>query len=176
MNYKIDTLIRTKWHSGFDRKKPVRKITIHGTDGGGTYQFVLRGDGVNRLGERFSDTYKKGVALFHYLIEPSGKIIEIIDPDRWVYHSTSGKYDEETIGIEIQKNSNVNNDATDAQYESLVALVAMLSARYPLIDSIESHDYRGMKYSNRPPKPCPGKFDWNRFEAMVNSARYVFLR
>ncbi len=176
MNYKIDTLIRTKWHRGFQRKKPVSEIVIHGTDGGGTYDFVLRGDGVNRLGEKFSETYKKGVALFHYLIEPGGDVIEIIDPERWVYHSTSGKHDELTIGIEVQKNSNVRSKPTQEQMFALVALCQMLIKRFPKIDRVVSHDYNGLKYSARPPKPCPGAFDWGEFERLLDNENVVVIK
>ena len=107
----VDTKIRDRWHSGFDRERSPDTIVLHGTAGPGTYQWVL-GGGRKKL-------YKKGVALFHYLIERDGKIIEIIDPDKWVYHSSAGDIDERTIGVELLNPEKNNEDQyTNAQYDA----------------------------------------------------------
>jgi N-acetyl-anhydromuramyl-L-alanine amidase AmpD len=150
---RIDTAIREKWHAGHGRPGPPNEIVIHGTGGGGTYKFVLDG---GRAQE-----YKRGVALFHYLIASDGVITEIISPDRWVYHSSSGRHDERTIGIELENKSANNAQAyTDAQYASLFALVFdELMVRYK-IKRLVSHNFNGLKFSDQG-KACPGKgFDW----------------
>lgn len=158
-----DALIRDKWHRGFERKKPINEIVIHGTGGGGTYAYVLSGDR--------KDLYIKGVALFHYLIEQSGKIIEIIDPERWVYHSSSGVHDEKTIGIELL-NPDGHNDApyTAAQYESLFFLIDFLMTEYA-ITRIVGHDYNYKTFSKKT-KGCPGNFAWTRLEEWAKKSKF----
>lgn len=85
MNYLIDEHFRKNVHPGFERNKaePVDTIVVHATMGGGTYGWMKQG--------HRDEEYKKGVGLFHFLIERSGRIVEIISPTRWVYHSSSGK-------------------------------------------------------------------------------------
>ena len=155
--------IREKYHQGYLRNRPITEIVIHGTGGG---------SGANGMivwmenGER-AEEYKKGVALFHYLIDRNGDQYEIIDPGRWVYHSSSGAHDETTIGIE-NINPSPNNDAeyTDAQYDSLAALVLKLLEEYPSIKSIIGHGQNRLKYSGGY-KRCPGNFNWERFRDMI---------
>jgi len=153
----VDTAIREKWHRGFERERQPDTVVIHGTGGGGTYQYVL-GGGRKKL-------YKKGIALFHYLVERDGKVIEIIDPDRWVYHSSSGKQDEKTIGIELLNHDKNNKDQyTNAQYEALFFLIFdYLCDRYS-IRIIASHNRMKEKYSDGN-KNCPGNFDWDLLES-----------
>jgi N-acetyl-anhydromuramyl-L-alanine amidase AmpD len=162
----IDVAIRDRWHDGFERERPPDTIVIHGTGGPGTYQFVLDG-GRKKL-------YKEGIALFHYLIERDGKIIEIIDPDRWVYHSSSGKHDEKTIGIELLNNDKDNQDQyTNAQYESLFFLIFdYLFSRYR-IRIIASHNRMKEKYSGGN-KKCPGNFDWDKLETEFKKRRLSY--
>lgn len=147
-----DDRIREIWHRGFNREKTPNEIVIHGTGGGGTYQWVLQG------GRK--ELYRRGIALFHYLIERDGSVTEIIDPDRWVYHSSSGKHDEKTIGIELV-NPKSNNSApyTDEQYKALFGLVIdYLMEKYP-ISVIVSHNHNKRVFS-KGKKKCPGNFDW----------------
>jgi N-acetyl-anhydromuramyl-L-alanine amidase AmpD len=154
---KVDTAIRDKWHNGFDRNRQVSTVVLHGTGGKGTYQYVLGG--------ARKKLYKKGIALFHYLIERDGATIEIIDPDKWVYHSSSGQQDERTIGIELVNPHNSNQDQyTNAQYESLFFLIFdYLMDRYN-INIIVSHNRMKEKYSGGN-KVCPGNFDWDKLES-----------
>ena len=150
-----DQVIRNKYHSGFSRNVPVTEIVLHGTMGGGTYRYMVNG-------ER-GTYYKKGEALFHYLIEESGRIIEIIDPDRWVYHSSSSGHDRFSIGIEFEKNDRTNlKEPNAAQYAAIDYLLRYLLKRFPRVLTITGHDYNAAKYSNRPPKPCPGGLNWER--------------
>jgi len=159
MEIVVDEKIREKWHRGFAREKPVSEIIIHGTGGGGTYQYVLNGGR--------SSLYVRGIALFHYLVERDGKIIEIIHPKRWVYHSSSGKHDEVTIGIELL-NPDLHNNGfyTDEQYKSLFYLIFdKLMKAFPEVNIIRSHSATKQIYSGSP-KSCPGPaFDWSRLDA-----------
>lgn len=166
-----DTMIRTKFHPGFERSKPVSEIVIHGTGGGGTLRYV-------RMGGR-AEEYHRGVALFHYLIERDGTITEIIDPRRWVYHSSRGKADENTIGIELE-NLDFGNlgDYEAAQYRSLLWLIfEHLMKEYPSIDVIMSHSRSYEKYNGKKKTgvPCPGpEFEWNIVEDEMISRGYMF--
>lgn len=167
----INTTIREKYHSGFERTKPITEIVIHGTGGGSNAESLLSW---MEDGERGED-YKKGVALFHYLNDRNGNVYNIIDPERWVYHSSSGAHDEKTIGIE-----NVNPDAsnnlgyTDAQYDALEGLILQLLNDYSDINSIIGHGQNKLKYSGSY-KKCPGEFfQWERLETALNQAGYNF--
>lgn len=150
-----DEIIRTKFHSGFDRGgKVVKEITTHATGGGGTLGYVQGGGR--------AELYVKGVALFHYLINTAGVVTEIIDPDKWAYHSSSGNHDAETIGIEIEKPSSTNSGKPNVQQmKSYIELIEYLRGRFPTIISIATHDYNRAFFSQLPPKPCPGDFDWS---------------
>ena len=163
-----DEVIRNKWHRGFERKKPIKEIVIHGSGGGGTYQWVLTG------GRK--EEYKRGISLFHYLIEQDGKTIEIIDPERWVYHSSSGKHDETTIGIE-NLNPDPQNKAplTEGEYKSLFNLIDYLMETYPTINRIVGHDYNYLTYSGAT-KGCPGNFTWSRLEEHLTKKKIKFKK
>jgi N-acetyl-anhydromuramyl-L-alanine amidase AmpD len=170
-----DIKIRKKWHKGFRRnllcrkRNRVKTIVLHGTGGGGTYNWVLDGGR--------SVLYKKGVALFHYLIERRGKTIEIIDPDRWVYHSSSGEKDKETIGIELLNPGALNSRLyTGFQYTALWELIFdELFNRYNIIN-IVSHNYMKEKYSGGK-KECPGDgFAWVALLSELYTRGYVYER
>lgn len=154
---KIDKRIREKYCEGFVRPLEPNEIVIHATAGGGTIEWILSG----QAGEEAVSGYKKGVFLFHYLIDTKPQIIEVIDPMRWVKHSTSGAHDKDTIGIEVMKLDRYNaTDITAKQYEQLDILIKDLVLKFP-IERIVSHDYNAKTYSGYPPKPCPGKLDWS---------------
>ncbi len=163
-----DTKIRDRWHAGFKRELNPHTVVLHGTGGGGTYNWVLQG------GRK--EQYKRGIALFHYLIERDGATTEIIDPDRWVYHSSSGQFDSRTIGIELVNPSPTNNSTyTENQYKSLFDLIFFeLFERYPIIQ-IMSHNKAKEIYSGGN-KVCPGKFDWDRLEQEMFDAGYTFTK
>lgn len=158
-----DTEIRGKFHNGKSRKAflgSVKEVVIHGTGGGGTLEYV-RGGGR-------AEYYYKGIALFHYLVETDGTIWEIIDPDMWVYHSTRGIDDRNSIGIEIENPDRLNRaEYKKEQYDSLNWLIYKhLMGRYPKIDTILSHRRAIEKrYNGTRTKECPGKgFDWSKLE------------
>ena len=160
----IDNKIRNKWHKGFPRTEFISEIVLHGTEGLSTYSYVLNG------GRK--ELYVKGVALFHYLIEVSGKVTEIISPDNYVFHSSSGQHDIKTIGIEIEKAKNVN-DMNEEQLVSLCGLIEYLKIKYSSINTIATHDFNRKKYSNLDPKPCPGKVDWTRLKSYCEASKFV---
>jgi len=179
-----DHRVEDKWHRGFGRDQTFNAkgeiinvpheepetIVLHGTAGGSTWQGL-----VNWMldGER-KDLYKKGVALFHYAIDRKGTIVELISPDRWVFHSTSWLYDRFTIGIELINPDN-NNMAPYllSQYESLFYLIFdHLFKKYP-ISTIASHKRLGTKYSGKP-KNCPGNFDYDKLESEMKNRNLSF--
>jgi len=166
MNIIIDDKIRHKWHSGNARYSAPNEIVLHGTGGGGTYNWVLGG---GRASE-----YVQGIALFHYLIE-NDRTLEIIDPDRWVFHSSSGYHDRSTIGIELLNTSPQNKiPYSEDQYRMLFDLLILLTEKYP-IDTITSHSYNAKKYSNRD-KDCPGAFDWEKLEQWFTDAGFSWKK
>lgn len=163
-----NTDIRNRWHQGYPRKKSqITEVVIHGT-GGGNLNGLLRW--MFKSGRK---GYRKGVSLFHYAIGRKGKTVEIIDPDNYVYHSSSGRHDKKTIGIELL-NPNVTNNGgyTNAQYEALSHLLMQLMRIYP-ITSIVSHNYNKQRYS-RGSKNCPGEFDWWRIENYLTDYGYIY--
>jgi len=177
--YIKDTYIRNKFHKGFKRKTPPTTIIIHGTGGTGTYKWMKKGERGNN--------YRKGISLFHYLIERDGRIINIINPNRWVWHSHAGWHrdkngniiqrDASTIGIELENTSSKNtNGYTKEQYDSLSLLVFdNLMIKYP-INIIMSHSRSYKKYLKKTkPLACPGpKFDWSKINEQLELNNYSY--
>ncbi|HRZ18959.1 MAG TPA: N-acetylmuramoyl-L-alanine amidase [Methanofastidiosum sp.] len=177
VNIIIDKQVRTKYQSGWIkkvRKKPITEIVIHGTAGGTTAEGMLLW---MLQGER-AEEYYKGEALFHYLIDrDQPNIVEVLDTAYYVYHSSSGKHDLETIGIECINPSKTNREPlTENQYKILFNLIFNhLLPNFPTIKSIVSHDYNMYAYSKIPPKGCPGSgFDWTRLESELENNDFKF--
>ena len=175
----IDRQIRTKYQAGWIdkiRTNPITEIVLHGTAGGTTAEGLLLW---MLSGERAKEYYK-GIALFHYAIDrDEPHIVEIIDPSYWVYHSSSGSHDKETIGIELVNPSKTNRaEYTDNQYEMVFNLVFKhLLQTYPSINKIVSHDYNMKTFSGLPPKGCPGTgFDWTLLEKKLTSNNKKFTK
>jgi hypothetical protein len=177
-----DIAIRKKWHPGFPRQTtswtgkvidiPITEVVIHGTAGLGTYEFIRDG------GRR--EEYIKGIALFHFLIEYDIDMIRQIEPlDKWFYHSSSGKHDSETVGIELENPHKVNGvPYLDRQYNQLIWLLFdYLLPTFPTITRIVSHNYNSSKYSNKPKSFCPGpNFEWKRLEEGLRVRNIFFSR
>ena len=145
----------------------VTEVVVHGTGGGSTpdalVSWVLGG-------ERRAD-YEMGISLFHYTIGRDGKVIQILDPKYWCYHSSSGQHDAETIGIELLNPDSGNHGTyTDEQYKSLNTLIfKYLKPRMNGINHIVSHKFNYEKFSGGT-KNCPGEgFDWNRIVLYASS-------
>jgi len=175
----VDRQIRTKYQQGWInkiRKNDITELVLHSTAGGlsaeGLLKWILSG-------ER-SKEYYKGIALFHYLIDrDEPHIVEVIDPSYWVYHSSSGTHDKETIGIEMLNPSKTNRaPVTENQYTLLFNLIFKhLLPTYPTIKSIVSHDHNMQFYSKLTPKGCPGSgFDWTRLEKELTKNNIKFNR
>lgn len=166
------TEVSKKFHKGFKRIKLapqskikaslnfIEEVVIHGTGGGqsanGLLNWMLKGE----RGKQ----YKKGIALFHFLIGRQGEIYQVGFLDRWYYHSSSGRHDKKTIGIELLNPEPVNMGAyTERQYVALEDLLFnMLFSTCPNICRIVSHDYNSNTYSGYR-KGCPGAdFRWER--------------
>jgi hypothetical protein len=164
-----DTIIRNKWHSGYERTKPVIWFVIHGTAGGGTLHWIRN---IVKENSQRGKAYKKGIGLFHYLIERDGTIWEVINPDKWIWHASIGSFDGGTIGVELLNPSYKNTDSyTSQQYDSLLNLYNYLrSDKYPEMDVMISHNRAKIKINNGKygGKACPGPgFDWTLWKNMV---------
>lgn len=176
VNITIDKRVRDKYRKGWIkkvRKDNIIEITLHGTAGSSSTDGLLRW---MYQGAR-AKQYYKGVALFHYAIgRKDYKIVEVIDPDYWVYHSSSGKHDKKTIGIELLNPSKTNRDPyTDEQYGLLFDLIfEYLIPNYPTITQISSHDYNRIVYSGLSKKGCPGNFDWDKLSKELDARGYSY--
>lgn len=162
----IDKQIREKYRAGWInkyRKKDIDEIVIHGTAGGTSIDGLLSW----MFGGERAKEYNQGIALFHYGIGQDGRIVEVLDPAYWVYHSSSGWHDKKTVGIELMNPDKANAlPYTDAQYKALFELIFdHLVPLYPSITRIVSHNFNQQKYSGYG-KQCPGQgFDWNKLVA-----------
>jgi N-acetyl-anhydromuramyl-L-alanine amidase AmpD len=155
----IDKEFRAKYGNGLDRKgKAVKEIVVHATAGGSSAKAVIQWM-IN--GERASE-YLRGVSSFHYVINFDGLIYEVIDPQYWVYHSSSGKHDQQTIGIELMDKTRDNTgEYTPEQYKALAYLIGHLGTSFPEIEQVTTHKYNIQKYSKQF-KQCPSdKFSFD---------------
>lgn len=176
MKMRKNLTIREKYNSGLDRVQNgkeviVNEIVVHGTGGGSSADAMIKW---MMSGERKAE-YVKGIALYHYLVDFDGGITEIIDPKKWVYHSSSGAHDMRTIGIEMMNSDPQNrNPYTDAQYKALNELVIELLKANSIIDTIVGHGQNAKKYSSAY-KNCPGKnFDWKKIADELTFFKYVY--
>ena len=149
----------SKLYPCFDRDiKDISEIVIHGTGGGVNAISLLRW---MITGGRVEE-YKRGIGLFHYLIDRDGEIYKLYSLEKWMYHSSSGQHDKCTVGIELM-NPSTNNQVeyTAEQYRSLAELVKAVNGLVT-IKSIVGHGLNKQKYSGSY-KVCPGRFDWFNF-------------
>jgi len=138
----------------------IQEIVIHGTGGGQSAQAIL--DWMYS-GER-EDEYRRGIGLFHLEIDLTGEVFSVIPALYWCYHSSSGKHDKETIGIELVNPIAQNEGGyTKDQYSSLIEVIDKIILRYP-IKRIVGHGYNKQTYSGSY-KNCPGQaFEWSRLQ------------
>jgi len=169
-----DHEIRTKYHDGFLRKNPPTEIILHGTAGPNTLNW-MKGNPIASNGQNYADWYKKGIGLFHYFVDRAGQVFEVIDPERWVFHSESNTYDENTIGIEFENLDLANmGHYTGGQYTAMREIFDHLFSRYKIC-VLASHDRYRMKYANKNPKPCPGPlFDWFEVIKYFKENKYCY--
>jgi hypothetical protein len=170
--YVIDTRIRDKYHTGFDRKdSAVSHFIVHGTAGGSKAEdclkWMIRGGDMGG-GNFRKDDYKRGIALFQYMIDRDGKIIELISPHKWVYHSSTGSFDAMTIGAElINPDRNNGGGYTDMQYKSLAMLYKFLNERFGNLKIMQGHGAI-KKEKTGSSKTCPGKgFAWMKLNSLL---------
>jgi len=165
-----DMSVRELYKKGWEkrkRKKQLNEVVLHGTAGGITTDSMLKW---MAGGERARE-YNRGIGLFHYLVGREGEVVEVIDPDYWVYHSGSGWHDKCTVGIELINPSKLNDmPYTAKQYEALEKLIfGVLLAKYD-ISKITSHRYNSIIYRRRYHKRCPGiGFEWPEIDEMLSA-------
>jgi hypothetical protein len=142
----------------------ITEVVIHGTGGGLSAKGIINW----MLGGERASQYVKGVALFHYEIDLNGDVYQILDDKYWVWHSTSGKHDKNTIGIELVNTSSENKGGYQIeQYEALIKVLKLLLPKYP-ITKIGGHGAVQKKFSGGY-KLCPGHlFDWGMLENIFN--------
>ena len=174
----VNESIRAKYHEGFKRMDddkqpvPISEIVIHGTGGGAGVDSLIKW---MMNGERASE-YGRGIGLFHYVIDYDGKIYEIINPDKWVFHSSSGIHDRCTIGIEHMNPDKKNGRPyTKEQYDASIDLIQFLMKEND-IKTIVGHTQNTLKYSG--PQyvkvPCPGNFDWSKLTDNLKALGFTY--
>ena len=180
-----DEFVRVKYAAGWvDKIRSVapEEIVIHGTAGGKSTAGLL-----HWMYNWGRPKYNKGIGLFHYAIgrgekgEKDGLIVEVISPEYYVYHSTSGKHAKREIGIELLNPSKSNRDSyTDLQYKSLFKLIFdHLFILYPTVTRIVGHRYNIWKYNSKKAaqkydKNCPGNFEQKRLEEELEKRGYSY--
>ena len=171
---KYKNLTRHSWNKHKRDIKTINEVVVHATAGGsfkGIQNWMV---GYNGKKAQRHKEYKDSIALFHYMIGKKGEIVEIINPEYWVWHSSSGKHDKETIGIEFVKSDNKNmSKITPAQYKAFFELLFNhIMVEYP-ITRITGHNYNCQKYK-KVKWQCPGTFDWKKVEKMLKTYKYEF--
>lgn len=158
----------------FKRKmEDINEIIIHGSGGSDTAKGIIKwmldggslADGSNRI-----DDYKKGVSLFHFEIDDNGDIYEIVPIEYRCHHSSSGRHDKNTIGIELVQTGIDNKKKYSIyQYNSLFWLIKDIITKCP-IEVIAGHSVTKQIYSGsyKDNPPCPGNFDWKMLEDNFN--------
>ena len=176
MNIIFDESIANKYMKGYSRQiSSITDIVIHGTGGGESaksllnWMLTLNGE-TSEDKKKKEERYKKGIGLYHYLIDINGDIYNIIDPKNGVYHSDCGEFDLlHTIGIELLNTEEKNRgEYTEDQYTALFQLISYLREIFFMIINIGSHDYYRHIFSGLAKKPCPGMtFNWSLVEKNV---------
>jgi len=167
MNYIVNRELR-KFHEGFSRNDyDIDTLIIHCTAGGSSANSCIKwmsNGGLLADGTKREKDYKKGIALFHYLIDLNGDIYEIINPHNFVYHSSTGIFDKTTIGIElVNTDRNNSKPVTKEQYKALAELYLFINNNINKIDNIYGHGAIKMIKTGKN-KVCPGLgFDWYKF-------------
>jgi hypothetical protein len=165
-----NTSVRKKYCEGFNRPGQITEIVLHATGGFDNSEGLINW----MLGGERGIDYAKGIALFHYLNDMQGRITELIDPSKYVFHSSSGGHDKETIGIENIKPTKDNSGMLpEPQLTALCELIERLIETIPTITRIVSHDFNAKKYSNRDPKPCPGDLEWEAIGFHLTTKGYT---
>lgn len=168
-----DITIRNKFVSGWKNKarrsSEIEDIVIHGTAGGNSVNGMLEWMYNGGRGKY----YKKGIGLFHYLIGLDGEIVEVIDPNYWVYHSHSGSHAKKEIGIELINTERGNTATyTENQYLALFNLIfTVLTEKYP-INRIIAHQFNAATHAKIYGYICPGNFDWNKLRNYAEKYGY----
>lgn len=106
-------------------------------------------------------TLKRTAVSSHYVVSRDGKVVQMVNDYLRAQHAGAGKWGNETdmnsasIGIEMDNNGTTDK-WTDAQINSLCALLATLKKKYgiPTANFIGHADYAPSR------KPDPNNFPW----------------
>lgn len=141
------------------KMKDINCIVIHGTGDredskeNHTLKYALLENGLCKKSH--------GKILFHYFVNRSGVIYQLLELDEWAYHSNRGQGDIHTIGIEFE-NKNKNGELnqfhyTSQQYSAWDFLVDKLINELD-IKIISTHDHWRL-LAGKKEKPCPNNFN-----------------
>ena len=167
--------LKEKYPNTFVRDLSViTEIIYHCTAGFSTYkgfiEWVLSG-------ER-DEEYKDNIGFFHFVIDREGGIHQVFNYENWFYHSSSGRHDQKTIGIELINPSATNEDElTGAQYDALIDLTFNELFKRFHINCIAGHSVTGLVYSGhyKETPPCPGsKFRWDIIKNELIGRKFNF--
>lgn len=131
------------------RTSPVRSITIH--------HWGVRGQKFQNVVNFLCDPRRRtNRTSAHYVVE-AGRVACIVSPDRAAWHAGSTRGNAESIGIECRP------EATDADYETVAALIRDLRATYG--------DLPLKRHSDWKPTACPGVWDLKRLDALARGKK-----
>ena len=102
----------------------------------------------------------------HFLIRRDGELIQLVSCEARAWHAGASSWhgrpacNDFSIGIELEGCDSI--PFTDAQYRTLVALLAELRLRYPIADVVGHSDIAPGRKTD--PGPC---FDWSRLHLIA---------
>jgi len=170
-NIIVDYSPTEMWHKGWKRNlEDIIEVVIHHTesnmDENQTIEWI-------KGGERSAE-YKRGVALFSFLLGQTGHLVKLGPLSRWWYHSSSRNHDSVTVGIEV---CNRYESFTDAQIKMLWwFLFDYIPYHCPNFKRVVGHSYNEKIYSGTN-KHCPGKgMPWGIMEQEMTHRGIVFKK
>jgi N-acetylmuramoyl-L-alanine amidase len=114
------------------------------------------------------EEYKRINVSPHYIIDRSGVIYRLVRDEEIAYHAgksrlPDGKTDVNRVSIGIELINTETDPPTEAQYVSLVKLIACLKEKYPVKYVLGHSDIAPGR------KTDPWDFDWQKLDAMLKS-------
>lgn len=122
-------------------------------------RIILHHTGGSTFESAYNTLIKRGLSV-HYVVDRDGTVHSLVDEDRTTYHARG--WNARSIGIEIVNTGNADMRYTDAQYNSINALIQDIASRWPGIEGDNEHvigHYQASEIGKWDPSP---NFEWAR--------------